>query len=530
MLNNYLKGYISVYLESLDSIPVVVETLKKAKYYVVKEIVCDLTLSEELKSSIPDIVKVLGNLYLGSFAKLESNLIVILPQIFGEESRNKALASAHVVFQSEALGNEQNILLCSQLREEKLLPDPVLITLPTILEFSHQTADIRVNGDTSQVDSGVIGGTFDHLHPGHSLFLTLSALVVGSHLTIGIATDELLQNKSAKEVIQDFELRSNSVKKFLKSLAPGLEVIIVPIQDPVGPAGTDSSYKVLVATEETKNSIELINQERQKNGLEELRVVSLELLEKDSSKISSTLIRERILEKSENTYSLLKPVWLSLTAELNISTDSALEWWELLATQYMRSFRHYHTLPHLWFMVSKLQNSPFEVSNALLLAIYFHDVIYYPSHKGFEDDRNDEMRSKDLFLDFAEKNQLDPSLYAAADYILATIKHEPITDFEEEKVLLDLDMSILASEDYSTYAENIRKEFYFYDKEDYSLRRTQVLKKILSKDRIYFTEHFHQLYEEKARENIKYEIESLSLGYYYDSFYLTICAQRHLNY
>ena len=84
-----------------------------------------------------------------------------------------------------------------------------------------------------------LGGTFDHLHSGHKLLLTEAAHLASEKITIGIAHDDLLKNKSLKQFIQSYSIREQSVKDYLQSVSKNELVIdIVPINDPVGPAGT----------------------------------------------------------------------------------------------------------------------------------------------------------------------------------------------------------------------------------------------------------------------------------------------------
>ena len=97
-----------------------------------------------------------------------------------------------------------------------------------------------------------LGGTFDHLHPGHKLLLTEAAHLASEKITIGIAHDDLLKNKSLKEFIQSYSIREKSVKNYLDSISKNqLEIDIQPIQDPVGPAGTIVDLDAIVLSEET---------------------------------------------------------------------------------------------------------------------------------------------------------------------------------------------------------------------------------------------------------------------------------------
>jgi len=59
------------------------------------------------------------------------------------------------------------------------------------------------------------------------------------------------------------------------------------------------------------------------------------------------------------------------------------------------------------------------------------------------------------------------------------------------------------------YAQNIRKEYQHIPDEDFKKGRASVLQKFLQRETIYFSEIFQKEKEEKARENLKYEIHQL---------------------
>lgn len=78
-------------------------------------------------------------------------------------------------------------------------------------------------------------------------------------------------------------------------------------------------------------------------------------------------------------------------------------------------------------------------------------------------------------------------------------------------VFLDLDLSILGAseDDYDGYAKQIGEEYSCYSVEGYRNGRIKVMKGLLNRKRLYFTDYFHMKYEVRARENIEREIKSL---------------------
>ena len=193
--------------------------------------------------------------------------------------------------------------------------------------------------------SVAVGGTFDHLHAGHKLLLTMTALVLdpkpdlGGCLTIGITGDELLKNKAFKEELEDFPGRQLAVQNFLlgilglislrhilvntkhiestlshgreihNTLESGLTIRYVEIFDPCGPTITDESITALVLSAETRGGGQVVNEKRDGKGWPALEIFEVDVLDtggdsKDQAesnfqgKISSTDIRRRIREKA----------------------------------------------------------------------------------------------------------------------------------------------------------------------------------------------------------------------------------------
>ena len=184
--------------------------------------------------------------------------------------------------------------------------------------------------------SVAVGGTFDHLHIGHKLLLTMTALVLESDhkprtLTVGITGDALLKKKQYVEVLQDWDQRQASVRDFLLStlesdppchptsrtfdqktnarsvrddLKSGLTVNYVEIFDAFGPTITEEKISALVISGETRSGGKAVNDRREEQGWAPLEVFEVDVLnaheERGSgsagfqNKISSTEIRRRL--------------------------------------------------------------------------------------------------------------------------------------------------------------------------------------------------------------------------------------------
>lgn len=228
----------------------------------------------------------------------------------------------------------------------------VSLTVPAI--SPGQSGNVT-QGQSASYDTVCLGGTFDHLHPGHKLLLAAAALLLKVPLEsdadndgqkrcryiIGVTGDALLKNKKFAEQMQSWDDRALSVIDFLTTLLdlrrdgwkgidataihsrcvakrePGLIeaefrggtilVQCVEIQDAFGPTITDESVGALVVSGETRSGGQAVNDKRAAQGWKELDVYEVDVLsakdiqsgdeaaatEDFSAKISSTVIRQQ---------------------------------------------------------------------------------------------------------------------------------------------------------------------------------------------------------------------------------------------
>ncbi|KAN0071564.1 hypothetical protein V8E54_010160 [Elaphomyces granulatus] len=205
------------------------------------------------------------------------------------------------------------------------------------------------DGDLMPHYSVVVGGTFDHLHVGHKLLLTATALAIdplpdreteeGALLTVGVTVDELLVRKKYAQFIESWEERWQSTAAFLTSVidftppadrltdlqrgsAPGLDgtwvlmrinpnlaLKFAPLSDPFGPTVTDERLTALIISQETRSGGRAVNEERAKKGWPHLELFEVDVLpagevepaaasssQNFEAKISSTEIRRHRME------------------------------------------------------------------------------------------------------------------------------------------------------------------------------------------------------------------------------------------
>ncbi|GAV53800.1 hypothetical protein ZYGR_0AK03020 [Zygosaccharomyces rouxii] len=159
--------------------------------------------------------------------------------------------------------------------------------------------------DFEKYKVSALGGTFDHIHDGHKILLSMAAFITSSRLIVGVTDQDLLVNKKYREFLETVDQRCNNVKKFLALLKPTLKVEIVLIKDVCGPTGTVPDIEALVVSRETVQGGKLVNKTRIEKGLSELDISVVNVLggnEEDGwrEKLSSTELRKRDMETREH--------------------------------------------------------------------------------------------------------------------------------------------------------------------------------------------------------------------------------------
>ncbi|KAJ1916047.1 hypothetical protein IWQ60_008234 [Tieghemiomyces parasiticus] len=164
-----------------------------------------------------------------------------------------------------------------------------------------QTCTLDIRSDARLYDVTVIGGTFDHLHSGHKLLLTMTVWATRSVLHCGLSDEPLLKNKKFRDQLEPYQRRCERVDGFLRKINPRLDYRIVPLLDPFGPSVQEPGMQAIVCSGETLAGAEAVNQERRKRNYPELALLVVNVISHESAsgpgtdfslKLSSTAIRE----------------------------------------------------------------------------------------------------------------------------------------------------------------------------------------------------------------------------------------------
>ena len=228
------------------------------------------------------------------------------------------------------------------------------------------------------------------------------------------------------------------------------------------------------------------------------------------------------------------------------TSETSSSWLHQIYDRHTEPGRHYHTVVHLWEMFELLDIVIANLSAPkwyvpIAWSVFFHDSIYDPKSNRNEKD------SLELFRDFVDtcmEAEMDKVTFdTALTMILATKKHKVTLlrtrsgsttkeDGEEEIAMqehfLDIDMAVLGKHggDYFKYAALIRKEFEFVPHDVYCSKRAEILDTFLvgnictadsddssnnanGNKHIYLTESFRVAFENRARENLRNEIDFL---------------------
>lgn len=148
-----------------------------------------------------------------------------------------------------------------------------------------------------QYNTVAVGGTFDRLHAGHRLLLTVAAWVTSSTLLVGITDDSLIAHKKHSDIIASVDTRGEQVLEYLGNIHPRPpNVKISVLHTPAGLTATHPSIDGLVVSRETLASANGINESRREKGLDMFTVIVVDILHHSNrTKLSSTALRKRVV-------------------------------------------------------------------------------------------------------------------------------------------------------------------------------------------------------------------------------------------
>jgi predicted metal-dependent HD superfamily phosphohydrolase len=209
------------------------------------------------------------------------------------------------------------------------------------------------------------------------------------------------------------------------------------------------------------------------------------------------------------TTNVLNVQWLEITRKYSNDTILSDSIFKDLIKQYSSKSRHYHDLTHIENMLNSIAHYRSMITDydAVFFSVWFHDVVY-ESLKSDNEEKSAEYAKRAL----TKLNYPLDRIEIVFQLILATKNHTNVKPEEnlDTRLLLDADLKVLGAdtEQYMLYAKAVRKEYSLVPDILYKPGRKKVLTKFLEMPFLFRTKEFQNLYEEKARENLKREIDN----------------------
>jgi phosphopantetheine adenylyltransferase len=198
------------------------------------------------------------------------------------------------------------------------------------VQVTHPSEAAKVTTE-KYCDSVAVGGTFDHLHIGHKLLLTMTAFALDPSrrqsldapqtqpkkvITVGMTAADLLAKKKYAEVLQSWKTRTELTHAFLRGILyfspeaersehteeinePGpnghavlihvgsangsLLLRYVEIWDACGPTITDPDIDTLIVSGETRAGGKMVNDKREELGMTRLEVFEVDVLDAEEA-------------------------------------------------------------------------------------------------------------------------------------------------------------------------------------------------------------------------------------------------------
>jgi len=142
-----------------------------------------------------------------------------------------------------------------------------------------------------------VGGTFDELHRGHKVLL-VKAFEISERVLIGLCSDEFVNKLGKPHTTATYDERLTELRSFLGNLGVSERAEIIPLNNPFGPTVTDKCIEAVVVSEETKTTANKINEQRQRNELNPLSIITINMVpSEDCSPISTTRIRKGEIDR-----------------------------------------------------------------------------------------------------------------------------------------------------------------------------------------------------------------------------------------
>jgi predicted metal-dependent HD superfamily phosphohydrolase len=186
-----------------------------------------------------------------------------------------------------------------------------------------------------------------------------------------------------------------------------------------------------------------------------------------------------------------------------------------LVLRYSETHRAYHDLNHVLDCLNVFDQAkqyiPTQHHRCIQTALFYHDVVYDPERKDNET-RSGELARRHL----VELGWSEGGIQTVIDSIQAT-EHKGGVLEEAAKWVVDIDLSSLASRPalFDQNTKNIRLEYeraQNFTPDKWQKGRIAFAKGMLARERIFYTEPLHKMYEQRARGNLQTTVAQLEMA------------------
>lgn len=171
-------------------------------------------------------------------------------------------------------------------------------------------------------------------------------------------------------------------------------------------------------------------------------------------------------------------------------------------TKYTEPGRHYHNMDHLNSLVTIIHDMnrtyPDTDLEKMVLAGIYHDAVYIPGG----------MDNEEKSAEYALRSILDKNTALDVYDIIVALRDNQTYGDRETMIVMDADLSILAGDDeqYRSFSDGIRAEWWHLSDDEYAVERGEVLRRLLSGNIYHLLD---REWESRARYNIRWELDSL---------------------
>ncbi len=140
-----------------------------------------------------------------------------------------------------------------------------------------------------------LGGTFDHFHAGHALFLDISCYY-SDQIHVGLISDKYLDNypKKFRKKIHEYSKRALSIVEHTKLRKKSLVIVEIDSLGKDVKYASESDLEAIIVSQETYSGALQINAIRKSMKIPPLTIILIPfVVSEEKKKISSTQIREQ---------------------------------------------------------------------------------------------------------------------------------------------------------------------------------------------------------------------------------------------